>query len=206
MDGQMSIFDFPEWLPEDIERQRRIEREVVDNVLNWTIRSCSGWPMLPRAERIEKAKTANNHSGGGRTGYMWNCTLNGIDITFDEPIGKCTAIHIGWPMFDDMVFGRECKHSGHTCNREELWKIAESLEVDCIQQCCRNCKVRLCGARCNGSEEPEAKIYPVDIRGYMDDGYCPVCNLNLDDLIERCPSCGNIMDWSRWRKINEMEE
>lgn len=159
-EGQLSLFDFIESPKQEnnVDRQRKIEQEVVDNVLNWTIRCVQGWSKLSREERIEQAKIANNHSGGGRSDYMWQCNLNGIDITFDKPIGKCIAVHIGWPMFDDRVFGRECKFSGHTCNREELWKIAESLEVDCIKQCCRNCKVKCCGARCNGSEEP-SKCY-----------------------------------------------
>jgi hypothetical protein len=48
-----------------------------------------------------------------------------------------------------------CKYSEHTCNKEELWKVADSLETECPHTCCRSCKVRMCGARCNGSEEPE---------------------------------------------------
>lgn len=52
-----------------------------------------------------------------------------------------------------------CKHSGHTCNKQELWKIADTLdEIMCPHVCCRSCNTRLCGARCNGSEEPKADI------------------------------------------------
>ena len=51
----------------------------------------------------------------------------------------------------------ECKHSNHRCNKNELWKIAETLdEVKCPHTCCRQCNEKLCGARCNGSEEPKA--------------------------------------------------
>lgn len=55
-----------------------------------------------------------------------------------------------------------CKHSEHTCNKEELWKVADSLETECPHTCCRSCKVRMCGARCNGSAEPKEKAnkYP----------------------------------------------
>ena len=48
-----------------------------------------------------------------------------------------------------------CKHSKHTCNKKELWKVADSLdEIQCPHVCCRMCNTRNCGARCNGSEEP----------------------------------------------------
>lgn len=50
----------------------------------------------------------------------------------------------------------QCSFSGHECNKEELWKVADTLdEIMCPHVCCRRCGTRLCGARCNGSEEPE---------------------------------------------------
>lgn len=141
---------------------------------------------------------------------------NGIDIRFDNLIGKCTEVHIGWPMVAKMVkqlieenkyvpqvkeiespaetWAREtgfsdywqhdvifiddkpvCKYSEHSCNRKELWKIAESFDdVICPHVCCRNCAERLCGARCNGSEEPKCRIaeeceaYPRGCGGTID--------------------------------------
>ena len=55
----------------------------------------------------------------------------------------------------------ECNFSKHTCNKEELWRIADTLDmVACPQVCCRSCNVRLCGARCNGSEEPKPFMNP----------------------------------------------
>lgn len=49
-----------------------------------------------------------------------------------------------------------CEHSKHTCNKKELWKVADTLdEIMCPHVCCRFCNTRLCGARCNGSKEPE---------------------------------------------------
>lgn len=51
-----------------------------------------------------------------------------------------------------------CKHSGHTCNRIELWKVANTLDdITCPEKCCRQCFVKSCGARCNGSEEPKVQ-------------------------------------------------
>lgn len=466
-EGQLSLFDFLESPKQEnnVDRQRKIELEVVDMILNWTIANCRGWSKLPREERIKKAKEHNSGSAGARQGYLWKCDANGIDITFDEPIGKCLAVHIGWPMFDNRVFGKEskaaeqfecdgcifetkskccgyntkddycvlgnkkitnklikqliddleamypgkidgieytvwehvpnlgkrlwlniedvgdtwdltgiidkykeaslevsisavphfvgggnvegnnlyvstmwktkghkevleyefkteaagqnvCKFSEHTCNKEELWKVAESFDdIECPKICCRQCKVKCCGARCNGSEEPkeeepkcskakECEAYPtgcggsiepcrfggpfrwwpkesneaavdyetwhdieepppenafclfeylwtrhqkedssgrcegwwkngkvtwmnmpwdigkkrvtrwkfkeeekeepkeVNVRGLLDDGYCPECNMCLDDLVERCPSCGTLLSWNEWRKAN----
>ena len=85
-----------------------------------------------------------------------------------------------------------CTFSGHTCNRKELWKVAESLdEIMCPHVCCRSCAIRMCGARCNGSEEPE-KIYTLDIRGICDDAYCPHCDSGLDEL-NGSPGTGKMM-------------
>lgn len=54
-----------------------------------------------------------------------------------------------------------CKFSGHTCNKEELWKVAESLDDPfCPHVCCRFCNTKHCGARCNGSEEPQKEAEP----------------------------------------------
>lgn len=48
----------------------------------------------------------------------------------------------------------ECQFSGHSCNKAELWKIADTLdELMCPHVCCRKCNTKMCGARCNGSAE-----------------------------------------------------
>lgn len=52
----------------------------------------------------------------------------------------------------------KCYFSQHNCNKEELWKIADTLDdIHCQRTCCRACNTRNCGARCNGSEEPKEK-------------------------------------------------
>lgn len=49
-----------------------------------------------------------------------------------------------------------CQHSNHECNKENLWEVADTLDdVECPHVCCRQCEVVACGARCNGSEEPQ---------------------------------------------------
>lgn len=87
----------------------------------------------------------------------------------------------GWPLkwwkeIEPMV----CKFSNHTCNKENLWEVADTLDdIKCKHICCRKCDVKGCGARCNGSEEPHKSLraeydLPVpkdtkwDMRGYCD--------------------------------------
>ena len=54
---------------------------------------------------------------------------------------------------DEEVYGERvdkpiCKHSEHTCNKEELWKVAEDIGEDCPKSC---------GARCNGAPKTNKK-------------------------------------------------
>ncbi len=44
-----------------------------------------------------------------------------------------------------------CRFSEHTCNKEELWRVAEEIGEDCSRTCCRSCDNYNCGARCNGA-------------------------------------------------------
>lgn len=107
---------------------------------------------------------------------------------------------------------QKCFHSGHVCNKRELWKIADTLdEIMCPRVCCRACNVRMCGARCNGSKEP-IEVKPVEIRGLCDDPYCPECNYEFWDYGDKnevdclkCPECGCMLDWGPWHRANDNE-
>lgn len=104
---------------------------------------------------------------------------------------------------------KKCFYSGHICNKRHLWEIAEKLDdITCPKLCCRECKVRGCGARCNGSKEP-AEVKPVIIKGLCDDAYCPECNYPFDEVTEkdcqRCPVCGIGVDWGPWHIANDSE-
>lgn len=50
------------------------------------------------------------------------------------------------------------------------------------------------------------KAEEVDIRGLMDDGYCPECGAALDDEEPRCPYCDQKLSWNRWRYVNKLRE
>ena len=104
-------------------------------------------------------------------------------------------------------FETVCSHSGHKCNKKELWRVADTLdELMCPHVCCRSCATKMCGARCNGSEEPET-IYPVEIMDICDDAFCPVCGDGIDEFkwmdCEKCPSCGARISWEPWHRMND---
>ena len=98
-----------------------------------------------------------------------------------------------------------CKHSGHSCNKEELYNVAHGDGIECPKNvCCRYCKFPFCGARCNGSEEPGIK---------PDDSICEGCKwretegreLSVDwhgqTWVYKCPgtACAN---WKRGTPLN----
>lgn len=60
-----------------------------------------------------------------------------------------------------------CKFSGHSCNKEELFKIAAEDNPFCPHVCCRFCSEKMCGARCNGASEPSF------VREWIGDDYLP---------------------------------
>lgn len=46
----------------------------------------------------------------------------------------------------------------------------------------------------------------VNLKGIMDDPYCPDCDTELSDSeidSERCPVCGCLLDWKIYHLINE---
>lgn len=104
-----------------------------------------------------------------------------------------------------------CSFSGHTCNKKNLWEVADSLdELQCPHVCCRKCNTRNCGARCNGSEEPQEPIYKIEIVGICDDARCPNCGCEFWENevdVERCPQCNvRLTGWELWHRINDEED
>lgn len=62
-----------------------------------------------------------------------------------------------------------CKFSGHSCNKEELFKVAAEDNPFCPHVCCRFCSEELCGARCNGAEHVQ------DLKDEDKEGICECC-------------------------------
>lgn len=46
------------------------------------------------------------------------------------------------------------------------------------------------------------KPVEVDIKGLLDDGYCPKCGSSLEDLVPICPHCKQSLIWERWKRFN----
>lgn len=99
-----------------------------------------------------------------------------------------------------------CNHSGHTCNKSELWRVADTLDmVACPHVCCRSCNVRLCGARCNGSEEPEPTTPKQDttdeyIQEHPDCFYVFGYYLSRDDGWHKMPD--ELPIFTEWKKVD----
>lgn len=138
--------------------------------------------------------------------YYDDKNIHPMEVPWDIPRPK----FIYWRIKPQKI----CNFSGHSCNKKELWEIADSLdELQCPHVCCRQCNTRNCGARCNGSTEPE-KVYPLDIRGICDDPYCPQCGYPFETIktcknyevdCERCPECHVKVDWTPWHRLNDEE-
>lgn len=77
-----------------------------------------------------------------------------------------------------------CKHSGHACNKKQLWEIAKDLDNNfCPHVCCRLCSDFECGARCNGANKEKQKE---DISEWLGDDFIPaiLSKLKNNSLME----------------------
>lgn len=153
IEGQISIFDFEEYLPEGKDKRRAEIKRINEG------------------DRISPAQ--EYYINTGRTDYWQNrddypCNNCGWDKNgccgYNTKDNYCVLGDKWKPKEKDTK--QVCKHSEHTCNKEELWKVAETFDdISCSRTCCRNCKESLCGARCNGSEAPSV------IREWIGDDY-----------------------------------
>lgn len=76
------------------------------------------------------------------------CRAGGHTCHYEYDVLICDA-------FKQTIIAKpKCKYSGHVCNKENLWRVADTLDCQepCPHICCRQCSAKLCGARCNGSE------------------------------------------------------
>ena len=95
-----------------------------------------------------------------------------------------------------------CEHSGHTCNKVELWKVADTLdELQCPHVCCRKCNTRLCGARCNGAEEPKPKKANPPIHRYLRYGPHTLIPEVREETRQYLEEYG-VPDWVTWDPLS----
>ena len=159
MKGQVTLFDM--MTTESIEKKRTV-REIEDAIFsgkmvtkeeaeiyfkhreqfvqfyfNMSATKCCGFP--PKTEIVER---------GFQSLCKFRCIICGRET---EPVEDC-----GWvrtkELWNAMFEKKYCVASQHNCNKEELWKVADSLdETQCPHTCCRKCSNNDCGARCNGA-------------------------------------------------------
>lgn len=44
-----------------------------------------------------------------------------------------------------------------------------------------------------------------DLRGLMDNPYCPTCGIALNDYVDQCDECGQLISWERWKSYLQKE-
>lgn len=155
MDGQMSIFDYPEYLPE----------EHFDTMSAKTAADIIGARLETKFSLNEKYY--HDHYSARKDGCMiyigFEYNFDGkryLDVSVDYKTGcygtPATSIDDAVQCIDACIkrFLGICKHSNHKCNKEELFRIALEDNPFCPKVCCRLCTTQACGARCNGSSEP----------------------------------------------------
>jgi len=54
------------------------------------------------------------------------------------------------------------------------------------------------------------KVYPVEVKGLMDDAYCPKCGYCFNEIKEKdcdkCPVCKTRVNWKPWHDRNDEED
>lgn len=152
--------------------------------------------FMPSDERI-KALKKEYGTGGESFGFGveiglcgWESDAVGIEIQYKTTSGKEKKL-FSWlevekrlhRLIDQGKYYKPidnrpiCESSKHVCNKEQIWEVADSLDdkEKCPHVCCRVCEVKGCGARCNGSSEPEADFYYCAPQGKWDKT-CSTCN------------------------------
>ena len=96
-----------------------------------------------------------------------------------------------------------CQYSQHTCNKANLWEVADTLDdIKCPRTCCRICSVKSCGARCNGSEEPKRQQDTTD--EYLKEN--PTCFYVFGHYLDRADGWHKVPEelpaFTTWQKVD----
>lgn len=176
IEGQMSIFDFlappePPVKVEETVKTRDIEKETIlrgSGFANGKKRICDFFKTESNNDKRAEFLKNEYGVGGWSTDFgIVDHNAGGIDFKYDEKYRAAhmkeqggLLVHTGWPMvakrIDALIKSGEytpevCKFSKHTCNKEELWRVAVEIGASCPKTCCRVCDIEDCGARCNGA-------------------------------------------------------
>ncbi len=228
-DGQMDIFDFlgtenaarPKytcgaWVAK---HGRRVKfDEIKPNnyyVADYSTCSHKWLKIVYLLEKKSDSLMYVDDDKGIKRGWRWGNSYSAltrrqyVDCEPNDSMGE--AATSGWWYEVEPEEKPTCKHSGHSCNKEELWKIAKE-DVNCPQICCRMCNFEDCGARCNGAERSTYKKKPLVWRMSLTAVYteCPYCHMTNTEKHNTsgtyCAKCMKYFDGEVEKKSKEYIE
>jgi hypothetical protein len=113
----------------------------------------SGWPMV--AKEISYLIQRGIYTADVKPVTKHSCTIVGEECKAHTNNGclipsKCELLK------ETVEENNICQYSGHSCNKENIWDVADECGEGCPHICCRMCgHAKMCGAACNGSERRE---------------------------------------------------
>ena len=119
----------------------------------------TGWPMV--ANKISELIGRGLYTADVKPVTKNSCGITGLECNAHSNKG-CSMPDKRELIKEVVENNHVCEHSGHTCNKEELWNMAKKGGTNCHKTCCRECDISDCRARCNGSNEPtKPKTAPI---------------------------------------------
>ncbi len=178
----------------------------------------SGWPMV--AKDIEYLIQRGIYTADVEPVTKHTCMMVGVECKAHTNKGCRMPDKCG--LLKEVVKENNiCKYSEHTCNKEELWRVAEEIGEDCSRTCCRSCDNYNCGARCNGApkDKPIEKYgvtwQPISIKPTQDKpmeilgcykynnkenwSCCPATLIDGDIVARDVPIDIPTPEWKYWR-------
>lgn len=225
---QISIFDFPEWLPGAKEEPKEEKKTPAQQWAEDTGIS-DYWQMDEVVVFKDDRPICKYSQHSCNKKELWNVAKD-LDNVF--------CPHVCCRKCSDKQCGARCNgadvpkqdqwndieviqpEEGQFCLFEYLWTMHQ--KEDSKGQCTGWWKEERVSwlnmpydigkkrvIRWKPEEEPvEVQREPkkVNIKGLMNYGYCPDCGGCNEDLEEECRYCGCLLDWSEWKRLEGMED
>lgn len=169
-EGQLSIFDLlapqqdkktykpGEWVDKS-ELGEEITFDEIANMIGELIildksTVSHEWFKVVQIEQIVKHEGQRRlvyYDGGHQRGFINEMYFNLEDGTNGFAKYRQHAYRLKTNDSKQTMIKTGCKYSGHVCNKENVWKVADTLDdkASCPHICCRKCDVKGCGARCS---------------------------------------------------------
>ncbi len=138
-------------------------------IADYSTESHKWYKVVYPLEKTENSLMYVDNEKGIKRGWSWgnnySCLTRKQYVNCDEePWMKDASTHGWWYEVEPTTEEKQdktgtekkspiCRFSEHTCNKEELWRVAEEIGEQCPHTCCRACNNNMCGARCNGAPQ-----------------------------------------------------